>query len=193
MTLEQTESHMPHNPDASVEASAAYDTRTILFHWLTVVLVGGQWLGAHAIDWFPRGWPRTDMRSLHILFGALLAVLILARLAWRWGQGRKLPHADTGPLQWAATFVHGLLYALVISIVILGLLNAWVRGDNLFNLFSIPKLAVSKDVKAQIGDLHVLCANAILFVAGGHAAAALWHQYIRRDGVLGRMIPALQR
>jgi cytochrome b561 len=175
------------------EAATPYDGRTILFHWLTVLLVLGQWLGAHTIDWFPKGWPRTDVRSLHILFGALLAVLIVARLGWRWSGGRRLPHADTGVLRVVATFVQGLLYVLVVATVALGLANAWFRGDNLFGLFSLPKPGfVTKDLKEQVENLHPLAANAILVVASLHACAALWHQYWRRDGLLGRMIPALR-
>jgi cytochrome b561 len=176
------------------EAAQPYDGRTILFHWLTVLLVLGQWLGAHTIDWFPKGWPRTDVRSLHILFGAALAVLIVARLVWRWSGGRRLPHADTGFLRLVATLVHGLLYGLVAATVVLGLMNAWFRGDNLFGLFSLPRPGfVTKDLREQIESLHPLAANAILAVAALHASAALWHQYGRRDGLLVRMIPALRR
>jgi cytochrome b561 len=159
-----------------------------------VLLVAGQWLGAHAIDWFPRGGPRTDARSLHILFGVLLAIVILWRLVWRRAGGRRLPPSDQGLLRWLALLVHVGLYALVIATVGLGVINAWVRGDSLFGLFSIPQLAgVSKDQRGQIEDVHGLCANAILVLAGLHASAALWHQYGRRDGVLARMIPVLRR
>ena len=176
------------------EDARSYDGRTIWFHWLTVLLVLGQWLGAHSIDWFPKGWPRTDVRSLHILFGALLAVLILARLGWRWRGGRQLPHADRGLLRVAATLVHGLLYVLLVTTVTLGLLNAWFRGDTLFGLFHFAKPGfVTRDLREQIENLHPLAANAILAVAALHASAALWHQYWRRDGLLGRMIPALRR
>ena len=176
------------------EPARPYDGRTILFHWLTVLLVLGQWLGAHAIDWFPKGWPRTDVRSLHILFGALLALVIVARRGWRASGGRQLPHADAGLLQVAATLVHCLLYVLVVTTVILGLLNAWFRGDSLFGLFNLPEPGfVTKDLRERIENLHPLAANAILAVAGLHACAALWHQYWRRDGLLGRMIPVLAR
>lgn len=170
----------------------AYDARTIWFHWLTVVLVAGQWLGAHGIDWFPRGALRTDARSLHIAFGALLAALIVVRLAWRWTRGRSLPSTDHGLLKLAATVVHGLLYLLLAATIGLGLLNAWVRGDSLFGLMNIPKLAIGgKALRGQIGELHELAANAILIVAALHATAAIWHQYWRRDGLLSRMIPSL--
>jgi cytochrome b561 len=171
--------------------ATVYDTPTIAFHWLTVLLVAAQWLGAHTIDWFPRGVWRTDVRSLHILLGTALAVLILSRMAWRCYGGRKLPPADKGPLHRAATLVHSLLYVLLAAIVGLGLLNAWARGDSLFGLFSLPKLIVSAGFKERVSDLHGLSANAVLLVAGGHAAASLWHQYAQHDGVLGRMIPLL--
>lgn len=174
-------------------AAQSYDRRTIVLHWLTVLLVAGQWLGAHAIDWFPKGPLRVDARSMHIVFGVLLGAVIAARLVWRWSAGRKLPPADQGLLRVASSGVHALLYGLLILTVCLGLANAWAGGDSLFNVFSLPKLVVSKDVRGQIGDMHGLCANAILVLATLHAAAALWHQYIRRDGVLARMVPVLAR
>ena len=171
----------------------SYDGKTIALHWLTVLLVVGQWLGAHAIDWFPRGVLRTDMRSLHIVFGSFLAVLIVARLAWRWTRGRALLSPDHGALKLAAAIVHALLYLLVVATVGLGLLNAWVRGDSLFGLVNLPKLAMGgKALNDQVEHLHALAANAILVVAALHATAALWHQYWRRDGLLRRMIPALR-
>ena len=45
----------------------------------------------------------------------------------------------------------------------------------------------------QIGDWHALAANALLIVAGVHAAAALFHHYILHDETLRRMLPWGQR
>jgi cytochrome b561 len=58
-----------------------YDATTMFFHWATAILVATQWLGAQTIDWFPGGPLRVDVRSVHITCGALLAVLLLARIA----------------------------------------------------------------------------------------------------------------
>lgn len=174
-------------------SARSYDRYTILFHWVVVALVAAQWLGAHAIDWFPRGALRTDARSLHILFGSALAAIILARLAWRWTGGRKLPPADHGGLRVLAVTVQGLLYVLLVATVSLGLANAWVRGDSLFGLFSIPKLPVGQDVKHQIGEVHGLAANLILALAAVHSGAALLHQFVWKDGLLGRMVPSMSR
>ena len=172
-------------------AAGPYDGRTIVLHWLVAVLVAGQWMGAHTIDWFPRGDPRTIARSLHIVVGTLLAVTIVARLVWRLTKGRRLPPADRGPLRVIAAGVQGLLYLLVVATVALGLLNAWARGDSLFGLMRLPKLGLDAATRGQIGDLHGLCANAILVVAAFHSGAALVHQYVWCDGLLGRMIPGL--
>ena len=174
-------------------APASYDARTILLHWLTALLVVAQWLGAHAIDWFPRGPLRVDMRSVHIVLGVVLVGLLIWRLAWRSTGGRKLPPASPGVLGLAASLVHGLLYGLLLVIVGLGLLNVWVRGDSLFGLVQVPALGLGgKALKGQVDHLHALAANAILILAGLHAAAALWHHYVRKDGLLGRLIPALR-
>lgn len=173
-------------------ANSAYDRPTLWFHWMTVLLVAVQWLGAHTIDWFPKGPLRVDARSLHIVIGASLAVIIVGRLVWRRTKGANLPASDKGLLRLAAGLVHGLLYALVFGTLALGFANAWFRGDSLFGLIRISKPAfVTPALKTTIEDVHGLCANAILGVAALHASAALWHQYWRRDGLLGRMIPGL--
>ncbi len=72
-------------------AATRYDAATIAFHWSTALLVVGQWVGAQVIDWFPRGPLRVDARSMHIIGGAMLAALLLARIVWRTTQGRRLP------------------------------------------------------------------------------------------------------
>jgi len=60
-----------------------YDPTTMFFHWTTAALVVTQWMGAQAIDLFPRGPLRVDARSLHTTMGVLLAALLLGRIAWR--------------------------------------------------------------------------------------------------------------
>jgi cytochrome b561 len=40
-----------------------------------------------------------------------------------------------------------------------------------------------------VKEIHELGANLILALAALHAAAALWHHFVRRDNVLTRMLP----
>jgi cytochrome b561 len=176
----------------SPSVATGYDHRTIVLHWLTAALVVGLWILGQTIDFFPKGTPRVMARSLHIGFGVLLGLVLVVRVAWRSGGGAKLPPADPGIMGRAAVGVHHLLYALLVVIVVIGLACVWIRGDNLFDLFTVPAFDPSnKALRHDAVELHGLVANILLAVAGLHAAAALWHHWILKDGVLRRM--ALRR
>jgi cytochrome b561 len=45
------------------------------------------------------------------------------------------------------------------------------------------------DVGSAIGSIHTWLGDTILWVAGVHAAAALYHHFVLRDGVLRSMLP----
>jgi cytochrome b561 len=168
----------------------AYDRRTIVLHWLSAALIAALWLAGQSIDWFPRGTPRVMARSLHIGLGALLGLLLLWRLNWRRGGGRQLPPAQAGLGGRTAIGVHHLLYLLALLTVLVGLACVWIRGDNLFNLVTVPAFDPgNKALRHDAVELHELLANALLILAGLHAAAALWHHRVLKDGVLRRMWP----
>lgn len=171
-----------------------YDSRTIALHWISAVLVIGLWILGQCIDFFPRGTPRVTARSLHIAFGALLAVLLAVRLFWRFGGGGvKLANAASGYLGRIAVGAHYLLYALIAAVVAIGMWCVWVRGDTLFNLFTVPAFDPdNRQLRRDAVELHELAANTLLALAAFHAAAALWHHWVRKDGVLRRMWPGLK-
>jgi cytochrome b561 len=167
-----------------------YDPVTIVLHWVTAALVVALWIIGQTVDVFPNGPLRVDYRSLHIMFGAILAVVVLGRLAWRLARRADLPPIDDGLLLVIARVTHWTLYALLVVTVGLGIPYAWARGDSIFNVFMIPQMVPGDRALAhQIGDWHALAANALLIVAGVHAAAALFHHYILRDETLRRMLP----
>jgi cytochrome b561 len=172
------------------EPSARYDSASIFLHWTTAALVVVLWLVGEFIDDFARGTPRIMARSTHIALGVALALVISIRIAWRASSGRRLPLAVPGALGYAARIVHYGLYVLIAAPIALGLVNVWVRGDSIFGLFSVPRLAPGNgDLKETIEELHEWFANAVLIVAALHVAAALFHRYVLRDEVLRRMLP----
>jgi cytochrome b561 len=174
--------------DAAPEGS--YDRRTIRLHWVTAALVGLLWGIAQLIDLFPKGSPRIAARSVHIVLGVLLAVILLMRIVWRTRSGRRLPPANQGVMGYVARTVHIGLYVGVVSVVLLGISNAWARGDSLFSLWRIPKLYPDlPQLKPTIESLHGTFANVLLILAGAHALVAIVHHFILRDGVLRRMLP----
>ncbi len=184
---------MPQAP-APITRAQRYDATTIALHWTTAVLVAVLWVSAHAIGWFGHSQTAAMIRSSHVVLGVTLGVVLVARFAWRLGPGRALPAADRGALHVLAKATHYALYALLVATVLLGVANLLAHGGSIFGLVHVPKLDFSALVPPdRIRGWHALAANAILIVAGLHAAAALVHHYLWHDGVLGRMAPFLRR
>jgi cytochrome b561 len=59
-----------------------------------------------------------------------------------------------------------------------------------FGLVSLPSISgVDRAASDTVFTLHGLAAFLLVALVGLHVGAALYHQYIRRDGVLRRMLP----
>ncbi len=176
-------------------ATSSYSPSQKGLHWLIFLLVIGLYGITFAEDFYPRGTPgRAMVWWLHISFGLLLAGAILARLGLRLTRGvPDLPSSMSTNERRLASLAHLGLYALLIAIPVIGVVLTWLRGDTLtfFSLFTIPApFAPDRELGRTIKELHELAANLILALAALHAAAALWHHYIRRDDVLTRMLPS---
>ena len=65
--------------------------------------------------------------------------MLTSRVVWRAGPGVALPAADRGALHLLAKATHSLLYLLLIVVVVLGVVNAFVRGYSMFDLFHLPQ------------------------------------------------------
>jgi cytochrome b561 len=170
--------------------SRRYDATTIALHWLTAGLVVLLWIIGQTADWAPRGPRQTGYWSVHVLLGFVLALALAGRILWRGFRGRRLPAADAGVLGFLAEATHYALYGILLVVVGLGILNAVVRGYGLFGLFNLPQWG-DPAWRKPITHWHGLAANVLLAVALLHAAAALAHHYVMRDGVLRRMLPRL--
>jgi cytochrome b561 len=170
-----------------------YDRTTVSLHWIIAVGVLGQWLGAHAIDLFPKGPLRIDARSVHILVGFTLLILMGWRVWWRARHGVRFAPDPRVGFATAARLGHLALYGLLLAILFLGASDAWVRGDSVFGLFHIPALGnLSRPARHVLAErivaLHALGANLLLWLAAGHAIVAFAHQFWLKDAVLGRML-----
>ncbi len=170
------------------QTSAVYDRTTIALHWVTATSVVVLWGVGQTADWIPDGPVNTAYWSVHVVLGFVLAGVLTYRILWRASGGRRLPAADVGALQPFAKATHYLLYGVLIAVTVIGIVNAFVRGYDLFDLVSLP----------QVGDLtwrrpitrwHGLAANILLGLALFHAFAALVHRYVWHDQVLNRMLP----
>jgi cytochrome b561 len=167
-----------------------YDALTIVLHWLLALMVAALWIGAETLDWFADAASRADARSAHIALGFALAALGGGRFVWRLSFGRLLPPADTGVLGTLAQVMHFGLYALLAAMVFVGMLLVWASGDSVFNHVALTAGdAASLAQAAKLRSVHAAIGWAILVAVALHVAAVLFHQYVRRDAVLSRMLP----
>lgn len=91
--------------------------------------------------------------------------------------------------------MHLGLYALMIGLPLLGWLTLSAAGKPIpfFGLELPALIGADKKLAGDLKELHETLAVAGYWLIGLHAAAALFHQYVRRDGTLQRMLPSSPR
>lgn len=172
---------------------STYTSTAKFLHWLIVLLLLAQFIFAWTMPHIGRNTPVTTLISLHFSFGIVILAVAIIRLAWR------VTHAEPAPLDgvppWqvqSARVVHWLLYVLLFVLPVLGWINASWRGMP-FVLFGaeMPKLVGTRVPGwGWTGDIHnFLAYYVMLTLIGVHVLAGLYHYFVRRDGVLQRMLP----
>jgi cytochrome b561 len=178
---------------------AHYNSTAKALHWLILAFLTAQFAFAWTMPDIGRNVPDSRLIDLHVWFGVTILFVAVIRLAWRLTHAEPEPEEGLPPWQTAsARVLHWALYALLFAVPILGWMNASWRGMSvsLFGLIGLPKLLPTRAGPwALTGDIHALLATYVLLpLVGLHVAAALYHHFIRKDGVLHRMLPAfLQR
>lgn len=154
-----------------------YSRAQIGLHWLTAALVIFNYIYSEgmeeAFDAAMEGTPAPQLEivpQVHVWVGVAILALFVLRLAARLVQGAPAAQGE-GLAGLAASWGHRVLYLLMLAVPVLGALT-WFGGLD------------------ATGDLHALSANVIMIVAGLHAAVALVHQFVLKDGVLTRMLRA---
>ena len=182
---------------SSFEApSERYDPVAKSLHWLTLALLCGQYAIAWTMPPIHRETPAEGLIDLHLSFGAAILLATAVRLAWRLAHPAPLPPEHLARWQvLAAGITHALLYAILFILPLLGWANASYRGYavTLFHVVPLPSLvAKGSPIGRPLGDVHAWAAWVLLGLVGLHVAAALYHRFVLRDGVLQRMLPAPQ-
>lgn len=186
--------------DTQTGTDLVYSPAARHFHWLTVALVAIMIpLGFYMVL---RGeatkFDATTGRlyDLHKLIGFTLLWIMVARLVYRLRNGA--PPDEPGLAWWqkaAAHLTHWGLYALLIAMPLGGWIGVSLYGArSLFGVVSLPPLTgVDQDASARIFMLHKWGAILLVLMLGAHIGAAIFHHFIRKDGVLRRMLPTLAR
>lgn len=156
-------------------------------HWVTAILVLTAWLIAGT--W--RG-NNSYLLTLHQTLGFAVFILVLVRLVWRWFDKRPTTPAIPSIMAFASRVTQWLLYALLFAVPATAIAGPWLEGHSItvYGIGAIgPFLTTSRSLGHEILDIHQLLGTTIIWVAGLHAAAAIFHHVFLKDRVLRQMLP----
>ncbi|WP_213954913.1 MULTISPECIES: cytochrome b [unclassified Variovorax] len=163
-------------------------------HWLAVLLLlviipVGIWIG-----FFEPADEAFKMRlyNVHESLGVLMFLLVLVRIVnRRLNPPPPLPVDMPGWMRTAAHANHIALYVLLFLMPMIGFLatNAWGFPLSVFNVLPIPSpLGKDEAIAKVLSFLHLCGAIAIVLLILAHLAGVVNHVFIRRDGLLRRML-----
>lgn len=153
--------------------SESYSRLQIALHWIVAILIIGAFFTHEGMGQVLRqrielGQTGFEGATLHTILGGLAFAFILIRIIVRLKQGAPAAHGSDLVVA-AATWGHRLLYLLMILAPALGAATWYGHLSGL-------------------GDIHEIVGKALMIVALGHAAAALFHHFMEKDGTLLRML-----
>ena len=171
-----------------------YGRVTVALHWLTLLLVVGQfttaWLLSQAGD---DGDAAANLLTIHRTMGLVTWCVVAGRLGWRTCFAHKppLPASLSKLQQLAARLNEYALYALLLLQPLTGLGDTVFRGRPfVLAIWRVPALLhADKAAFHALHALHEWGAVALLVLIGVHTAAALLHGVVLRDGVMQPMLP----
>lgn len=186
-------------PASPADRPRGYSFPMRLIHWvmafiMITMIIAGIWMSWGDV-WggkFPK--LRGQLYDYHRGMGFVLLVLVIVRLIIKRFSTPPSPLPASVPLmqQKIAHFTHLLLYAALIIHPLLGwyATNVWgVKNIPVFGLFDLPTLAEkNRELGNQLLEIHGYIGFAIAILIVAHIGAAFMHQFVKKDGVLLRML-----
>ena len=169
-----------------------YSGVAMALHWLMAILIIFNLASAKLTEGLSR-----DIRGLLMYQHRALGVVLLALILWRlyWRLTHKVPPlpAHTTPLSaLAAHAAHWTLYATMVILPVTGIMGELTRGRSL-GLW-VVNIASPFAGDAAMGKLfrqtHGLIGNVMIALVTIHILAALYHQFVKRDHLIARLMPS---
>lgn len=166
-----------------------YHPILVILHWLlAVMLTMALVMGTMVLEKTPNADPaKIGALRGHMVFGGLILVLTVLRLAVRHTTTRPAP-LHTG-MAWAdrlAPAVHIGLYLLVIVMGASGIGIAMAAGLPGIVFNGVGQLPANfQGIPARA--VHGMVAKLLMLAIVLHVIGALYHQLMRKDGLLSRM------
>jgi cytochrome b561 len=186
-----------HGQASASDFTATHPKLVILAHWATALVLVGVFALVLSRELIEEKALRTLLLQGHRALGITVWVFAISRLLLR----SVLPMATKTPaLPWWQKRIsqssHVLMYAVLLAMPVLGWLLTNARGQviDLPLLNALPALLDRDlDLADELESWHALLAWALVSLVCAHGAAAAWHHWVMRDGVLTAMWPGLRR
>ena len=166
-----------------------------ILHWLVVFLLIGSFSFEYAMHSLQPSTAKWWFYDLHKSLGVIVILVVIARLFWSIINPAPQPAANIPDWQHSVARInHGLLYLCILIVPVSGFIGSISGGFKVpfFRLFEMPALVDENETVNRISEfVHQFVAEFLLVLITVHVAAALWHHFIRHDGVLLRMLPGL--
>ncbi len=169
-----------------------YSVPTRILHWLTAIFVLVAFIyGPGGSEERIYSTARDFDRQLHETLGICVFVLLVIRIVWRAFDKRPKSPPMARWMSVAASAVQTVLYILLFAVPLTAISGAWLEGHGLTLLGGVviaAPVAESHALGATIAEVHTWLGDAILWLAGAHACAALFHHFMLKDNVLRSML-----
>ncbi len=184
--------------------SRRYTPGAQVFHWVTMILIFAivplGWIFA---EFKTKGNPPTsfeaplpgapgDYASLHKTLGLIVLAIVVVRIVYRLlNAPPALPGSMAVWQRGLSLATHWAIYAVIIVMPVSGYImsSASTHPISVFGLFDFPKLPIDKDTGKIANEIHIVVQYAVYALVLLHVAAVGWHLFVRRDGILDRMLP----
>ena len=170
-----------------------YGAVTQAIHWTTAILVVVAYIyGPGGSEQRVYSVARNFDRQLHETLGVCVFALAVMRVLWRMIDTRPDPPQAPRWMAVAAKASHWVLFLLLFALPATAIAGAWLEGHPLTLLAGVaipPLIGLSHDAGARVAMVHTWLGDTIIWLAGFHALAALYHHIILKDGVLASMLP----
>lgn len=170
-----------------------YTGTAIALHWIiaiALIAIGMFGVYMHGLPLSP--W-KLRVFAWHKWAGVTAFLLVLVRLAWRLThRPPALPAAMAPAARFLAHLGHALIYVLMFAIPLSGWLMSSAKGFQTvyFGVLPLPDLVQhDRALGNALLQVHQALNLTLALLVAGHAAVALRHHFIDRDGVLLRMLP----
>ena len=169
---------------------ARYHPLLVAIHWIMALMILVLLLaGAFLLEPLPNTDPqKIDGLFGHMLFGLTVMVLLIVRIVVKL-RTRNPPHVETGNalIDRAGVWAHWALYGLIFVVAGSGMAMSAMAGlpDIVFGGSGAPLPESFWDYPPRY--VHAIATKLLGALILLHIAAAVWHQAIRKDGLMARM------